>query len=161
MPVTPVQFYQLVNRLSGLSVAPQQDIDGSQLIQANPGDPIQPQFLWGFIQVGIGKYRIFNYFSGLCVDVGGGSTPINGEAVQQYHWKPDIGNQQWYLNGDDTNGYFFESALDRNFVWDVAESSRDPGAGLVVNAKTGGQDQQWKADPRSAVLVSAAQSGAD
>ena len=146
----PVQFYEIVNADSNLSIAPQNPNDGSALIQGPSGNPIQPQFLWGFVLEGTGIYRVFNFLTGYCVDAGGENPPYNGEPLQQYHWKPDINNQLWLFDGS-----VFTSSDAQDLVWDVRGSTQ-PGTAIVLATRGTTSSQNWKAIPQSAEVMAAA-----
>jgi hypothetical protein len=57
--------------------------------------------LWGFLSAGAARsYRIFNGYSGRCIDAAGNHDhPSDGTKIQQYDWQPAPRNQIWLFSG--------------------------------------------------------------
>jgi len=153
--IIPVRFYQIISRLNSsieLSVRPlEPSVADSLLTQDVPGTTVAPEFLWGFIEAGPNRYRIFNCYSGYSA-VAMQSPPFQQEKVQQAVWQYGIAKQVWEYNGD-----LFISTVNPDFVWELEQDTAPPHP-LILARKTGLPNQQFRLKEMSSQLVAAAQS---
>jgi glucose/arabinose dehydrogenase/PKD repeat protein len=101
-----------------------------------------PSQVWRFKSVDRTYYRIINGFSGLVMDVKGG-TKADGAAIIQYQDAPiDYDNQRWRFDKN-TDGYYTIAAKHSGKMADVFNANTNAGTKIIQYIKNGGTNQQW------------------